>query len=80
MYDIVFSSNQGEEMKSMTMGSAKTKDEAESKLTESFVRFCRDVAHRPLNRTHYANGFAWEWKGITYQLAFQEVADESKLN
>ena len=76
MYDIVFSTNKEEEMNSVKIGSAKTKEAAESKLTESFVRFCRDVAHRPLNRTHYANGFAWEWKGITYQLAFQEVSNE----
>ena len=76
MYELIFSNNTSS--KSVSMGYAKTEEEADQKLSEKFVRFCRDVSHKPLDRDYYAYGFTWQWKGITYGLFRKEVEEKDE--
>ena len=74
MYDLTFSnSDMGDGY--IVIGHAKTEEEAEKKLMDSFVRFCRDIAKKPLDRDHYSNGFSWNFKGKTYYLFYKEKQD-----
>lgn len=54
----------------ITVGEVPTITKAEDKMMSMFVNFCRDVSKKPLEREHYANGFAWMHHGLKYQLHY----------
>ena len=49
------------------MAQAPSIDSAERMIFDSFVRFCRDVAHKALYRTTYVNAIEWYWNGAKYR-------------
>lgn len=49
------------------MTEAASTDMADEAIFNSYVRFCRDVAKKPIERTVYSNGIEWYWNGIKYR-------------
>lgn len=49
------------------MTEASSIEMADEAIFASYVRFCRDVARKPIERTVYANGIEWYWNGIKYR-------------
>ena len=54
----------------MHVGDEQTLDAVQRRIMDLFVAFCRDVAHKPLTREHYVNGFAWKFNGLKHQLHY----------
>ncbi len=71
MFKLIFTRDDGR----IEIGKAKTKDEALKHIADAFVRFCRDVSHRPLERTQQSKGFTWAYHGTIYGLFYEEDVD-----
>ena len=62
------------------MGQAPSIGKAERMIYDSFVNFCRDVAHKALERTTYINAIEWNWGGNIYRYYYLVHEDEKLVN